>query len=70
VTELPNFRTVGPPPPVRKSRLVAIVLTISCGALLAGGSCFGFADTLNFSGPSKPINTLFACGMIAESLRF
>jgi hypothetical protein len=71
VTELPNFRTVGPPPPpVRKSRLVAILLTISCGALLAGGSCFGFADTLNFNGPSKPINTLFACGMIAGIVAF
>ena len=71
MTELPNFRTVGPPPPpVRKSRLVAIVLTISCGALLAGGSCFGFADTLNFNGHSKPINTLFACGMIAGIVAF
>ncbi len=38
MTELPSFRTVGPPPPARKSRLVAIALTIFCAALLAGGS--------------------------------
>jgi hypothetical protein len=71
VNEPSIFRTVGPPPPpARKSRLLAIVLTISCGALLAGGSCFGFADTLNFSGPSKPINTLFGLGMIAGVVAF
>ena len=71
MTELSIFHSVGPPPPpARKSRLLPIVLTISCGALLAGGSCFGFADTLNFNGPSKPINTLFACGMIAGIVAF
>ncbi len=63
------FRSVGPPPPpVRKSRLVAIVLTIFCGALLAVGSCFGLA--INFSGPSKTTNTLLVCGMIAGVVAF
>ena len=71
MTELPNFRTAGPPPlPARKSRLVAIALTIFCAALLAGGSCFGFIVTLNTNGRSKPINTLFACGMIAGVVAF
>lgn len=71
MTELPNFRAVGlPPPPARKSRLVAIALTIFCGALLAGGSCFGFIGTLNINGPSKPINALFGCGIIAGILAF
>jgi hypothetical protein len=71
VTELPNFRTVSsPPPPARKSRLVAIALTIFCGAVLAGGSCFGFIGTLNINGPSKPINALFGCGMIAGVVAF
>jgi hypothetical protein len=71
VTELPSFRNVGlPPPPARKSRLVAIALTIFCGALLAGGSCFGFIGTLNINGPSKPINALFGCGIIAGVVAF
>ena len=71
MTELPNFRTVGPsPPPARKSRLVAIALTIFCGALLASGSCFGFINTLNINGRSKPINMLFVCGMIAGVVAF
>jgi len=71
VTELPNFRIVGPPPPpARKSRFVAVALTIFCGALLAGGSCFGFIGTLNINGPSKPINALFGCGIIAGILAF
>jgi hypothetical protein len=69
VTLPPTFRTVGPPPPpVRKSRLVAIVLTIFCGALLAGGSCFGLA--INFDGHGKTINTLLVCGMIAGAVAF
>jgi hypothetical protein len=68
VTELRIFRTVGPPPPVRKSRLVAIVLTIFCGALLSGGSCFGLI--VNINGPSKTINTLLVCGMIAGVAAF
>ena len=64
MTELPNFRTVGPPPPpARKSRLIAIALTIFCGALLACGSCFGLI--VNINGRSKPINTFFVCGMVA-----
>jgi hypothetical protein len=71
VTELPNFRIVGPPPPpARKSRFVAVALTIFCGALLAGGSCFGFIGTLNINGHSKSINMLFACGMIAGVVAF
>jgi hypothetical protein len=68
VTELRIFRTVGPPPPVRKSRLVAIVLTIFCGALLSGGSCFGLI--VNINGLSKTINTLLVCGMIAGVAAF
>jgi hypothetical protein len=71
VTELPNFRAVGPPPPpARKSRLVAIALTIFCAALLAGGSCFGFIVTLNINGRSKPINALFGYGMVAGAVAF
>ncbi len=71
MTELPNFRIVGPPPPpARKSRFVAVALTIFCGALLAGGSCFGFIGTLNINGHSKSINMLFACGMIAGVVAF
>lgn len=71
MTELPNFRPVGPlSPPARKSRLVAIALTIFCGALLAGGSCFGFIGTLNINGPSKPINMLFSWGIVAGVVAF
>jgi hypothetical protein len=72
VSELhPSFRTVGhPPAPARKSRLIPIALTIFCGALLAGSSCFGFIDTLNINGRSKPINTLFVCGMVAGIVAF
>lgn len=71
MTELPNSLTVGPPPPpARKSRLVAIALTIFCGALLAGGSCFGFIGTLNINGPSKPLNTLFSWGIVAGVVAF
>lgn len=69
MTELPDFRTVGPPPlPARKSRLIAIALTIFCGALLASGSCFGLI--VNINGRSKPINTLLVCGMVAGVVAF
>ena len=71
MTELPNFRNVGlPQPPARKSRLVAVALTIFCGALLAGGSCFGFIGTFNINGPSKPVNALFGFGIIAGVVAF
>jgi hypothetical protein len=71
VTEPPNFRTVRPsPPPDRKSRLVAIALTIFCGAMLASGSCFGLINTFNINGRNKPMNILFVCGMIAGVVAF
>jgi len=69
MNELPSSRTGGlPPPPGRKSRLIAIGLTVVCGALLALGSCFGLLVGMN--SPKKPINTLFTWGMIAGAVAF
>ncbi len=48
-----------------KSKVVPILLTVVCGLLLAGGSCFGFINTLNFNGHSKPMNTVYAVGLAA-----
>jgi hypothetical protein len=67
----PNLRTVGgPPAPARKSRLIPIALTIFCGALLSGGSCFGLIGTLNINGRPKPINILLLCGLVAGIVTF
>lgn len=71
MTELPNFPTGGPSaPPARKSRLIAMALTIFCGALLAVTSCFGFIGTLNNNGSNKPLNTMFSWGIVAGIVAF
>lgn len=44
--------------------LKQILITLVCGVLLAGGSCFGFLNTMNFNGPSKTGNALFAIGFV------
>lgn len=58
---------IAPPdsPQPKKSVVFPIILTILLGVLLAVGSCFGFIGTLNFSGPTKPINIVFGIGFAA-----
>ena len=48
-----------PEPGRKSSRVKAIVITLVASVLLAGGSCFGFLNTMNFN-RSTPINAVFA----------
>ena len=50
------------PPPPKRSIVRPMAMTLVSSFLLGLGSCFGFLSTLNFNGPSKPVNTLFMIG--------
>lgn len=49
-------------PKLRRSRYLPMLLTAITGVFLAGGSCFGFLNTIQ---GSSPINTAFAIGFFA-----
>jgi len=58
------------PPPPKRSIVRPMAMTLVSSFLLGLGSCFGFLSTLNFNGPSKPVNTLFMIGFGVELVVF
>ncbi len=46
-----------PMPPGRRANYKPILLVMLCSFLLGGGSCFGFASTLN---GNSPMSSIFA----------
>jgi hypothetical protein len=65
------------PPPIapllepgrKSSKVKAIVVTLVASVLLAGGSCFGFVNTINFN-RNAPISMVFAIGFGLGVLAF
>ena len=58
-----------PEPGRKSSKVKAIVITLVASVLLAGGSCFGFLNTMNFN-RSTPISAVFAIGFCLGALVF
>jgi hypothetical protein len=58
-----------PETPRKTSKVKAIVVTLVASVLLAGGSCFGFVNTINFN-RNAPISMVFAIGFGLGVLAF